>query len=454
MKKVLFTILGALIFSGLFAQEIPQKISYQGKLLENGSPVTGTKSITFTIGTWSETKNVQISDGLYSVTLGETTLIPTSIFDNTSTVELEISVEGTTLSPQTEILSVPYAYKAEKAVEAENVFSGNYNDLTNAPSNISEFTNDAGYITNPNDADADATNELQTLSINGSDLTIFGGNTVALPTGSSYTASNGISISSNAISMSGAYTGDFTVAGSIITGTPTTSFTNGFNGDIVADRHLAADEDIYAGGNIWGDDILADDDIMVDDDIWLGGEIRWNTGAYIDQNPSGTVKIYGNLAVTGSVSKSSGSFKIDHPLDPENKYLYHSFVESPDMMNVYNGNVILDNNGETIVTLPDYFEALNMEYRYQLTCIGSFAQVYISEEIVSNSFKISGGVSGLKVSWQVTGIRQDPYANQNRIQVEVEKTEEEKGHSLHYEGYNQPYKKSIESLQDMDSKTK
>jgi hypothetical protein len=131
----------------------------------------------------------------------------------------------------------------------------------------------------------------------------------------------------------------------------------------------------------------------------------------------------GNVYVQGSLSKGGGSFKIDHPLDPSNKYLQHSFVESPDMMNVYNGNIILNANGEAIVDLPEWFEALNRDFRYQLTCIGGFAEVYISEEISGNQFKISGGKAGMKVSWQVTGIRQDAWANANRIQVEVDKNE-------------------------------
>ena len=79
----------------------------------------------------------------------------------------------------------------------------------------------------------------------------------------------------------------------------------------------------------------------------------------------------GNVNVTGTVAKAGGSFKIDHPLDPENKYLYHSFVESPDMMNVYNGNVMLDGSGNATVELPEYFESLNREFRYQLTPIGA-----------------------------------------------------------------------------------
>jgi len=141
----------------------------------------------------------------------------------------------------------------------------------------------------------------------------------------------------------------------------------------------------------------------------------------------------GDLHVTGTVSKLAGSFKIDHPLDPENKYLSHSFVESPDMMNIYNGIVVLDKAGTATVKLPDYFEALNQDFRYQLTCIGRPAGVYVAEEIKSNSFRIAGGKPGLKVSWQVTGVRHDAYANKHRIVVEEEKPADQRGHLLNPE---------------------
>jgi len=85
---------------------------------------------------------------------------------------------------------------------------------------------------------------------------------------------------------------------------------------------------------------------------------------------TGSVSIQGNLSVSGSVSKNGGTFKIDHPLDPAGKYLYHSFVESPDMMNIYNGVTSLDSKGEAWITMPEWFEALNMEFRYQLTAMG------------------------------------------------------------------------------------
>ena len=138
----------------------------------------------------------------------------------------------------------------------------------------------------------------------------------------------------------------------------------------------------------------------------------------------------GDVHVDGNLSKASGSFKIDHPLDPENKYLYHSFVESPDMMNVYNGNVTTDSRGYAVVDLPEYFEALNQDFRYQLTVIGAFAQAMVSEEISHNQFVIRTDKPNLKVSWQVTGVRKDPWAQANRIVPEVEKEPENKGKYL------------------------
>ncbi|HLQ51236.1 MAG TPA: hypothetical protein VK129_07035 [Terriglobales bacterium] len=164
-----------------------------------------------------------------------------------------------------------------------------------------------------------------------------------------------------------------------------------------------------------------------------GGSIILTPGS-----PSADVHVVGNLSVTGSVSKGSGSFKIDHPLDPANKYLSHSFVESPDMMNVYNGNVLLDVKGEAWVSLPDYFEALNQDFRYQLTPIGAPGQhiLYIDQEIANNRFKIAGGKPGGKVSWQVTGVRHDAYANAHRIPVEEDKGNK-RGTYLHPELFQQ-----------------
>jgi hypothetical protein len=130
----------------------------------------------------------------------------------------------------------------------------------------------------------------------------------------------------------------------------------------------------------------------------------------------------GGFAVTGSISKGSGTFVIDHPLDPANKLLYHSFVESPDAKNMYDGIATLDKSGEATVRLPDYFDALNGEVRYQVKPIGeSMPNLHVKEEERDNQFVIGGGVPGGKVSWQITGIRHDPYIVANPIIPEVEK---------------------------------
>ena len=152
----------------------------------------------------------------------------------------------------------------------------------------------------------------------------------------------------------------------------------------------------------------------------------------------------GNVEVTGMLSKAGGSFKIDHPLDPENKYLSHSFVESPDMKNIYDGLAQLDNNGEAVVEMPDWFAALNGDFRYLLTAVGApMPGLYIAEEIANNRFKISGGMARMRVSWQVTGIRRDAWANQNRIRVEEAKSEKERGHYLHPEAFGQPQERGV-----------
>lgn len=156
----------------------------------------------------------------------------------------------------------------------------------------------------------------------------------------------------------------------------------------------------------------------------------------------------GNAHVQGTLTKSGGSFKIDHPTDPENKYLSHSFVESPDMKNIYDGNVVVDAEGRAVVQLPEYFNALNREFRYQLTPIGGFAELYIEQKIVGNQFVIAGGRPGMEVSWQVTGVRRDPWAEKNRIKVEEMKRDEDRGRYMDPSVYDQPASKAIGLRED------
>ena len=139
-------------------------------------------------------------------------------------------------------------------------------------------------------------------------------------------------------------------------------------------------------------------------------------------NFTSAVTVTQDASVTGTLAKGSGTFVIDHPLDPENKLLYHSFVESPDVKNIYDGVVTLNDSGEATIELPEYFDALNKDFRYQVKAINAPApDLHIKEEVKDNKFTIAGGMAGTKISWQVTGIRHDPYIEANPIIPEVEK---------------------------------
>ncbi|MCQ9179557.1 hypothetical protein KMT30_11055 [Streptomyces sp. IBSBF 2953] len=152
----------------------------------------------------------------------------------------------------------------------------------------------------------------------------------------------------------------------------------------------------------------------------------------------GVVQLDGRVQFSGELVKPGGAFRIDHPLDPANKYLSHSFVESPDMANLYAGVAETDEQGEATVVLPDYFEALNREFRYQLTPIGSLAQVAVASEIKGNRFTVRTDQPGIKVSWQVTGVRQDAWAEAHRIRVEEDKPEGDRNHYLYPAEHGQP----------------
>jgi len=189
--------------------------------------------------------------------------------------------------------------------------------------------------------------------------------------------------------------------------------------------------------------------------IFTGG-LGQTPGDAVDAYGGGGAGIYasgavagefaGNVNIGGNLSKSGGSFKIDHPLDPANKYLYHSFVESPDMKNVYDGIIVTDGGGHATVVLPDWFEALNSDFRYQLTVIGQFAHAIVASEVNNNAFAIRTDKPNVKVSWQVTGIRQDAWAKAHRIPVEAEKDKADQGHYLHPELFDHAGEPGITEL--------
>jgi hypothetical protein len=148
---------------------------------------------------------------------------------------------------------------------------------------------------------------------------------------------------------------------------------------------------------------------------------------------TGAVNITGTMSATGTKN-----FRIDHPLDPANKYLYHASIESSEVLNLYSGNAVLDDSGEAVVQLPDWFEVINKDFRYQLTPVGAPGRdIYIAEEVSGGHFKIAGGKPGAKVSWQVSGVRNDAWEKAHPWAVEEDKGAD-RGHYLTPELYGAP----------------
>ena len=198
---------------------------------------------------------------------------------------------------------------------------------------------------------------------------------------------------------------------------------------------------VYGVGDTWG--VLGQSNSASGSG---GGFGNSSTGdALFTYNQSGGWAAFfdGDVDVDGNLSKAGGSFKIDHPLDPANKYLYHSFVESPDMMNIYNGNATTDEQGSAVVQLPEWFETLNRDFRYQLTVIGQFSQAIVASKVANHQFAIKTDKPNVEVSWQVTGIRQDAWANAHRIPLEVPKADRDRGLYLHPELFGAPAEKNI-----------
>ena len=134
---------------------------------------------------------------------------------------------------------------------------------------------------------------------------------------------------------------------------------------------------------------------------------------------AGQVAVTGDLRANSEIRSSAAGFVIKHPLTPETHTLAHAFVASPERQVCYNGNVNLDAAGTAIVSLPVYAEALCTAFRYQLTPIGAPApDLHIAQTVNGGQFRIAGGSANLAVSWQVTGVRQDSYANAHPQVVE------------------------------------
>jgi hypothetical protein len=503
-------------------------LSYQGRLLDpaTGAPKpNGTYTFVFRVYNvatggselWTETKDLNVSNGLFVTLLGDTTPLPTTIFTGQN-LWLGIKVGADDEStPRQRLAPVAYAMYADNADRLDGKDSTEFAAASHNHDSryYTKSQSDGLFVDAKGDAmSGSSANPILSVDQTGAGIAISGqtaasGNGIAAVRGmagvpgvtitgkygvlgQSDTGKGVVGSSRDDMGVFGWSTNSYGVRGegpsTANGGVYGTSFNGGAGTSGVYGQHTATTGTVYgvrgqsassSGYGVYGHTTATSGATYgvygLSSSTNNGAGVRgigpyvgvWGTatstsgvnwGVYGTTNsaggyggffsaPSGGVagRFIGNVQVTGSVSKSSGTFKIDHPLDPENKYLYHSFVESPDMMNVYNGNTTLDANGEAWVDLPAYFEALNRDFRYQLTPIGGPGpNLYIAEGVQNNLFKIAGGSPGLQVSWQVTGIRQDPYAQANPIVVEVEKPVEERGSYLHPEAHGQDQSRGLD----------
>jgi hypothetical protein len=492
-------------FSGVINPQVTQ-IAQNGTAKAGASTAIG---VTFSLyqleeggaPLWVESQKVELDNqGRYTVLLGATSPsgLPLELFTSGKALWLGVQPQlaGVGEQPRTLLVAVPYALKAADAETlggkpvsafvmndsqtglsaegiAQSTTSGTATQAADTASSLAIVSGGGvrGYIpiwsTRTDLGDSTIfesggkvgignTNPKATLDVSGSvsastaasgpSLTALRTAIVGTATGSYAAGVEGISTGNYAIGVLGTASGKPSAAG---------LFINTGGSDL-----LDAGTAINAAQ--WQFQVLNDGSVesagnaRIAGNLTLGGTLTGITGLLSvignvsmnhDLSVSGGLSVGGDLNVTGTVSKGGGSFKIDHPLDPANKYLSHSFVESPDMMDIYNGNVILDAHGEAVIQLPNWFEALNRDFRYQLTAIGAPGpNLYVAEEVANNHFKIAGGRRGMKVSWQVTGIRRDAWANAHRIQVEEEKPVAERGYYLHPELFGAPREKGIEAL--------
>lgn len=509
MNKRTIITLCTLMSSALASSAVAEPFTYQGQLMDAGTPANGLYDMTFTLAdsavggfalSVDSINNVSVVDGVFTVEID----FPSSLL-NSSSRWMSINVEGTILSPRVRLRETPRALNAVRANTAgtiETPFDVLDPSTTVFSSRSSSTSSNAsglfGQITStgPGSFSAGVRGENNGTGFSG--VGVYGSHN-GFGYGVYGTTPGGVGVHGNSDNGFGLWGQSDTNTGAYANTNSGPQALEARNSDADTDAFLATEDyGVFAqnistpnsgtgirgeGGyigvqgvaevntqsgalfGVWGQAGLRD--VNADDVFGVYGYAQGteNIGskrvygvygvAHSGNSGNFTYGVYGNtfgpgsngnnkfagyfegdVHVNGTLSKAAGSFKIDHPLDPENKYLTHSFVESPDMMNIYNGVITLDSSGSAVVELPSYFQALNSTFRYQLTAIGaSMPNLYIASEISDNSFVISGGAPNARVSWEVTGVRQDPSAIANKFEVESDKLEQHRGKYLDPEAY-------------------
>src|SRR5579863_728051 len=485
---------------------VPPVVKFSGVLTDaTNKPMTGKVGVTFSLykesqggaALWVETQNVTADKtGHYSAMLGSTASqgIPSTVFASGEAHWLGVQAQGEAEQPRTLLMSVPYALKA---LDAETIGGKPLSALQlAAPNGGSSFANSnnapaantitcssssackSGHIPVFASNGGAAKVKDSIIQENGSTLSVAGSASLTGPISASTTSSSSAAVvgNDNTSGGSAAVAGTSTNGTGVVATGITGLLGTGAGSDGVG-VSASGNLGVYANGiaaGVYGVSTTSTGVIGTSTNyigvygsggasgvtgvsssgpgVVAQSATAWALDAYGTSTATGVLAgsasgfaawFNGNVDVDGNLSKAGGSFKIDHPLDPANKYLYHSFGESPDMMNIYNGNATTDAQGDAVVHLPEWFETLNRDFRYQLTVMGQFSQAIVASKVANHQFTIKTDKPNVEVSWQVTGIRQDAWANAHRIPVEVEKAKADRGLYLHPELFGAPADKSI-----------
>jgi hypothetical protein len=451
--------------AGTAAADVPHQISFQGLLKDgSGNPVAnGPYSVVFTLYDapvaggvwWAETTSVSTNGGLFSVALGSIHPIPDiALADSSRWLGIKVGADPE-MAPRQKLASVGYGYRVGTV---DGATGGRINGSLSFGNSATPMTYiyESGSLnpTRPVIAHSPAFPNYGLSYDDNLEQMNFRGNGTVLSIGLD---SRFVGVNRSSQISSAEYFGVHAPVGTgeyggmyVSTNTGGWPFYGYTNGTYLSYQYLD-DAGVWHFNHGGADRIIVTQggSVGINYASPLGMLHTASGGGHAILSAAGAAGVFaGDVNVVGTLSKSGGSFKIDHPTDPANKYLYHSFVESPDMKNIYDGVVTTDAAGDATVTLPEWFGALNRDYRYQLTVIGQFAQAIISKEISNNQFSLKTDKPGVKVSWQVTGIRQDAYANAHRIPVEEAKPAAERGYYLHPELFGHPGEENVELVHE------
>jgi len=132
-----------------------------------------------------------------------------------------------------------------------------------------------------------------------------------------------------------------------------------------------------------------------------------------------------NLTVGGSVSKSSGSFKIDHPLESkkDTHYLVHSFIEGPQADLIYRGEVTLSSGTATvnIDTVSGMTDGTFVSLNTNVQCFTNNESGWtaVKGSVSGNTLTITAQDNSCTdtISWMVVGERHDAHMKESKTKI-------------------------------------